>query len=138
MLTAFAMPREVEPGLMDMAGVNVSAVHRTILDEDGNKVGKKFLGSPNGLPLMFAPRTKTPSGLVVAEGVQDALSGLAASAGASASHMAKLGPMVPVWVETVIVKEDQNEAGRRATRLLAEALVKRDVEVIVVEGFDHG
>lgn len=139
-VTAFAIPDEPEPGVLSMDKVEVRAVHRIRLSPDGRtRTDKRFLGSPAGLPLMVAPWTETGRGLVIAEGIEDALSGheatgLAAWAGGSAAHMAKLAPLVPEHVESVWIMEDDNEAGRNATRTLAAELRGRNVEVIILGG----
>lgn len=142
-LTAFAVPNEPEPEAMDMDGVEVRGVHLIRLAPDATKTEKRMLGGVAGLPLAMAPWTETGRGLVIAEGPEDALSGheatgLAAWAGGSAGHMAKLAPMVPGWVESITIIEDSNDAGRTATRTLAEALGARGFEVIVMEGADRG
>ena len=135
-LTAFGTPLESEPGVLAVECMDVPAVHRIQLNAEGSKLGKAMLGSPAGLPLVVAPWTDS-HGLVIAEGVEDALSahqatGLAAWAGGSAPHMAKLAACVPAWTECVTIIEDDNDAGRKATRTLADALGLRGIEVIVV------
>ena len=139
LISAFATPRETEPGTMSMDGVEVRGVHLIRIAPDGAKLEKRMLGTTGGLPLAMVPWTETGRSLVLAEGPEDALSGheatrAAAWAGGSAAHMAKLAPMVPSWVETITIVEDDNDAGRKATRTLAKALTARGFEVIVTEG----
>lgn len=138
-VTAFAVPSEPEPETMSMDGIAVTAIHLTRLAPDGTKLEKRMLGSPAGLPLVVAPWTETGRGLVLAEGLEDALSGheatgLAAWAGGSAGHMQKLGPAVPSWCESVTILQHDDDAGRRATRSLAGELRQRGVEVLVMGG----
>ncbi|MEM0906183.1 MAG: toprim domain-containing protein [Pseudomonadota bacterium] len=138
LITAFAIPDEPQPGLMLVDNDAVRAVHLTSLTPHGQKTGKRFLGSPAGLPLAVSPWTDS-NALVVTEGIEDALSvheatGLAAWAAGSAAHMAKLADAIPAFVETVTIIEDGNEAGRRGTGALADALRARRIETIILGG----
>ncbi len=95
-----------------------------------------MLGPVSGQPIVLAP-PNDGLGLVITEGIEDALSlheatGLGAWAGGSAGHMSKLGQVVPGYIESVTLAEDANEAGRRACAGLAEDLFRRGIEVRIL------
>lgn len=144
-VSAYGIPTEPEPGALDVTGMAVRAVHITRLHSDGaSNVGKIMLASPAGLPIVVSPWTDS-LGLIVCEGVEDALSaheatGLPAWAAGSAGHMAKLAPVIPDWTNCVVIVEDGDNAGRRATRDLVAALASRNipVEIIRVEETVNG
>ncbi|MEM8551092.1 MAG: toprim domain-containing protein [Pseudomonadota bacterium] len=138
-VTAFAIPAEPEPSTISMAGVIVSAIHRTLLDPDGKKIDKKFLGSPAGLPLVLGPWTDS-LGLVIAEGIEDALSAhqamdIAAWAAGSATHLPKIADAVPRWCDSVAVLVDDDEAGRRGAGELVDRLRHRGISADLLGPF---
>ena len=95
-----------------------------------------MLGSVEGQPLVLAP-PNDGLGLVVTEGIEDALSvheatGLGAWAAGSAPHLAKLADVVPEYTECVTLMEDDDPAGARACDALARRLLQRGFEVRVV------
>lgn len=135
LIGAFGLVAEREPGVL-LCPKHVTAVHLTALSEDGRtRISKRMIGPVSGQPLVIAP----PSdglGLVIAEGIEDALSfhqatGLGAWAAGSAAHMGKLGNVVPDYVECVTLSEDDNAAGREACAKLGQALIARGFDVLV-------
>lgn len=136
MVSAFGLPIEREPGVLQLD--EVRAVHLTKLSADGNsKAGtdadKIAIGTPRGLPIAVAPITDG-LGLVIAEGIEDALSvseatGLGAWAAGSAPFLPYLADTVPEFVEVVTLVVDDDKAGRRKCDELAERLEARGIEV---------
>lgn len=132
-VTAFGLPSEPEPGTMDVSAMKMRAVHRTRLTPEGQKIGKAMLGSPAGLPLVLAPWTDS-LGLVIAEGIEDALTahqatGLAAWAAGSAPHLPKIAESVPSWTDCTTILVDSNDAGRVGSGALANLLTLRGIAV---------
>lgn len=113
------------------------AIHLTRLSPDGlSRLNKIMLGPVSGHPIVLAPMNDG-LGLVIAEGIEDALSlheatGLGAWAAGSATHMAKLADAVPGYVACVTLAQDDDEAGRTATNRLGAALIARGLEVRVL------
>lgn len=133
MIAACGLTGELAPGQLDAPFATV-AVHLTRLSVDGRtRTSKSMLGPVSGHPIVLAP-PNDGLGLVITEGIEDALSlhlatGLGAWAAGSAGHMAKLGGLVPDYIECITLAEDANEAGRRACAALAEQLTGRGIEV---------
>jgi hypothetical protein len=131
MIAAFGLCDEIAPGLLGPPEA-VTAIHLTELAIDGHaRTSKRMLGPVSGQPLVLAP-PNDGLGLVIAEGIEDALSlheatGLGAWAGGSAGHMAKLGLAVPDYIDCVSIAEDANAAGSHATRTLSDALKARGI-----------
>ena len=136
MIAAFGFAEEIEPGHLK-ASDSPTAVHLTRLAADGrSKIDKRMLGPVSGQPIVLAP-PNDGLGLVITEGIEDALSlheatGLGAWAGGSAGHMSKLGQVVPGYIECVTLAEDDNEAGRKACSRLANDLLSRGIEVRIL------
>lgn len=138
-ITAFGNADGTEPGDLSLQ-TDVSAVHRTILDEAGNKIDKRMLGPVSGKPLCLAP-VNDAGGLAITEGIEDALSihvatGLGAWAAGSAIHMGKLADAVHPSVEVVTVAVDADLAGRKGAKALMDGLQRRRIEVrsLVIDG----
>lgn len=144
MIAAFGLTGENEPGRLGKPD-HVCAVHLTLLSGNGlTSLGKRMVGLPSGVPIALAP-PNDGLGLVIAEGVEDALSlheatGLGAWAAGSAAHMGKLGDAVPDYIECVTLAEDDNKAGQKACHRLGQALLARGFEVrcLRLKGGDDG
>jgi putative DNA primase/helicase len=149
LIAAFGLAEEVEPGILREPS-HVGAVHLVLLKSDGSgkaytpedelqgKRNKLTVGSPSGLPIIVAPMTDM-MGLVIAEGIEDALSahsatGLGAWAAGSAPMMPALATAVPDLVECVTIYAHTDQSGRDGALGLAEALYRRSIEVRI-EGF---
>lgn len=140
MLIPFGLPREPEPGVLDISEDEVVAVQLLLLKSDGSgkadvDPNKITIASPAGMPMVLAPANDLLS-IVITEGVEDALSvhratGLGAWASGGWSAMPKLAATVPEYVEAVTVYADADEGGQRGARELAEALAGRGIEVFV-------
>ena len=95
---------------------------------------KLMLGSSAGLPIVLAP-PNDGLGLVIAEGIEDALSahqatGLGAWAAGSATRLPALADHVPEYIVCVTVLVDDDEAGRINAGELVERLAARGIETI--------
>jgi Toprim domain-containing protein len=139
MISAFGLPVEIEPGVVGVD--HVVAVHLTKLAANGlAKAGtdadKIVIGSPRGMPIAVAA-INDGLGLVIAEGIEDALSaaeatGLGGWAAGSAPFMPYLAETVPTYVESVSIIVDDDKAGRRKSTELAEPLEDRGFEVRLI------
>jgi hypothetical protein len=119
-------------------GKEIAGVHLTYLKADGSGkaavVAQKItLGQGStGHPIVIAPPT---TGLLIAEGIEDALSGyqatgLGAWAAGSAGRMPALADVVPNDVETVSILRHPDSAGIAGAAALTERLVGRGIEVL--------
>ena len=120
----------------------IAGVHLTFLQPDGSGKAKDakgrskiMIGRNHNFPIVLAPVNDT-GGLVVAEGIEDALTvhqltGLGAWAAGAASMLPRIARHVPRYVECVTIIEDDNEAGRSGCRELAKALHERGFEVLI-------
>ncbi len=143
MIASFGLCDEPEPGVL-AAPRDVTAVHLTLLKPDGSgkvevKPDKIIVGSPGNLPIVLAPPNDL-LGLVIAEGIEDALTaheatGLGAWAAGSAGRMAALADVIPGYIEalTIYAHDDDGKAGQRGAHALAAALRSRNIE-ITMEG----
>ena len=143
MIAAFGLVDEPEPGIIGEAR-KVTSVHLTLLKPDGSgkadvEKPKLVVGPPGVLPIVLAPVNDLLA-LAVTEGIEDALTvyaatGLGAWVAGSAGRMLKLANVIPSHVEcvTIYAHTDDNEqqAGQRGARELAEALHRRGIEVII-------
>ncbi|RVC74899.1 hypothetical protein EN745_28955 [Mesorhizobium sp. M4A.F.Ca.ET.022.05.2.1] len=136
LIAAFAVAAEP-----DIAASAILGVHLTRLRPDGSdKAGepaKIMIGRSKGAPIVVAPPNDL-LGLVVAEGIEDALSahqatGLGAWAAGSASRLKALGRTVPDWMDCVSVLVDNDEAGNKGATGLASALHRRGIHAELVE-----
>lgn len=142
MIALCGLASESTPGILQ-APTRVEAVHRTFLSPDGSGkhvFQKRMLGPVSGKPIVLAP-PNDGLGLVITEGIEDALSvhaatGLGAWAAGSASHLPRLAPLVPDYIDHVLVIADADEAGQKYAFALAETLLtlKFDVTVKTLDG----
>ncbi|MDA9400780.1 hypothetical protein XH79_18800 [Bradyrhizobium sp. CCBAU 45389] len=144
MIAAFALPEEMEPGILRNPR-DVEAVHLTLLRPDGtgkakmmpeNKSTKIIVGRSN-LPIVIGSANDL-LGLAITEGIEDALTayqttGLGSWAAGSAARLPGLAAAVPNFVETLTIFVDPDKAGRDNAQALAAALRGRRIE-IVMEG----
>jgi Toprim domain len=138
MIAAFAIPDEPEPGILGQPR-DVDAVHLTLLRPDGSgkadaNPNKLFVGSPRGRPIVLAPANDL-LGLAIAEGIEDALSihqatGLGAWAAGSAGAMPALADRMPAYIEAVTIYA-HDDGGKPQALKLADALIKRGIEVLI-------
>src|SRR5580698_3715121 len=135
MIAAFGRASEPEPSIVHISNDAVMGVHLTRLSPDGcQKAGtetdKLMIGTPLGSPLVLAASSDL-AGLVIAEGIEDALSvheatGLGAWAAGAASFMPALADAVPSWIECVTILVDDDTAGRSNAYALADRLERRE------------
>jgi hypothetical protein len=120
MIAAFALPREIEPGVL-AAPDKVDAVHLTLLRPDGTgkaevEHAKRFVGSPKNLPIVIAPPNDCLA-LAITEGIEDALTahqatGFGAWAAGAGGRMAQLAETLPRYIETVIIFAHSDKTGQ--------------------------
>jgi CHC2 zinc finger/Toprim domain len=139
LIAAYGTAPEREPGVIGIADNMVLGVHLIKLKSDGSDrlrddpkckitIGQGFVA-----PIVLAPANDL-LGLVIAEGIEDALnaheaSGLGAWAAGGATRMPALANLVPSYVECVTILVDDNEAGRLNSHKLAGRLRDRHIEV---------
>jgi hypothetical protein len=139
MIAPFGLASEEEPGILDISSFDVYGIHLTFLTDDGkparNAKGlrKITMGVGQNFPIMLAP-PNDGLGLVIAEGIEDALSAheatnLGAWAAGTANRLPGLAQHVPDWIECCTVLVDNDEAGRRESAKLIAALEARGMEV---------
>ena len=136
LITAFALPHELEPGMLTPPQ-HVDAVHLVKLMGDGSDrlrgpKAKISIGAVNGRPIAVAP-VNDLGGLAITEGIEDGLTahcatGLGAWASASAPHMPALAASVPAYVEAVTIFA-HNDGGLPHAKQLADRLRVKGVEV---------
>ena len=142
MIAAFGLPAEPQPGMLAIADDAIRGVHITRLAPDGlGKAGtepdKLMIGLSHGSPIVLGPPNDL-LGLLIAEGIEDALSGheatgLGAWAAGSASHLPALAASVPNWIEAVTILAHNDYDGLRHARTLATNLRRHnDTEVSVI------
>jgi hypothetical protein len=140
MIAAFGITSEPEPGVIAIAGHEVSAVHLTKLAVDGcqkssAQPNKIMLGRPKGSPIVLAPPNDL-LGMCITEGIEDALSmhevtGLGAWAAGSASLMPALADAVPDYIDCVSILAHPDPAGIKGANELATRLRIRGTECVV-------
>jgi hypothetical protein len=137
MICPYGLPSEPEPGILEIIEPAIFAVHLTFLRPDGSAKAdvaddesqKITVGSPCGRPSVLAPMNDL-LGLVIAEGIEDALSvhaatGVGAWAAGSWSFMPSLAETVPDYSDVVTICVDDDEDGRRGAYELAVRLRRR-------------
>jgi len=131
MISAFALPNEIEPGELGMP-LSVRAVHLTKLNPDGSDrirtEGKKIVGSPSGLPLAVSCIGDGLS-LAITEGIEDAIAyadiGIGAWAAGSAACIPALAEHIPSYITTVIIEQHPDASAQHAVTQLKALLEQR-------------
>jgi len=142
MIAAFALPHEVEPGLLGEPHGD-EAVHLTLLKPDGTGKAdldrpKIVVGSPGSLPIVLAPPNDL-LGLAITEGIEDGLSvfeatGCGVWVAGCANRMPRLAAAIPRWIECITICADDDEPGRKNAYALAALLDQAGDVEIKVEG----
>jgi len=137
MIVPFAMPEEPEPGRLVVRPATLTAVHLTLLRADGSgkalcQPNKKRIGRGTWTPMVVAP-PNDGLGLVITEGVEDALSlhqatGLGAWAAGGVTFMPALADAVPAYIEVVTIASHPELEARRRAEELAVRLVRRGID----------
>ena len=141
MIAAFGTAIETEPGVLVIPAGNISGVHLTKLmpnglDKAGTDSDKLTIGMDNRAPIWLAA-INDGLGLVIAEGIEDALSahqatGTGTWAAGTAGRLPGMAEWVPPYVETVTILVDADDSGKKGSTELAEALLARGFEVLIV------
>jgi hypothetical protein len=143
MIAAFGLCTEPEPGLI-VPPPNVVAVHLTLLKANGSgkaeiEKPKIVIGSPGARPIVIAPPNDL-LGLAMTEGIEDGLSvyqatGVGVWVARAAGSMPALADVMPPYIRCVTIyahNDDNNQrAGQRKARELADALVRKRVDVFM-------
>jgi hypothetical protein len=140
LIAAVGIPREIEPGVIEIDGAAVCGVHLIRLLPDGadrerHREAKKTVGHCIGWPIVLAPPNDL-LGLAIAEGIENALvaheaTGLGAWAAGGASRLPALADRLPDWIECVSVIADDDPDGRRQADVLVKRIETRGIEAIV-------
>jgi hypothetical protein len=143
MIAAFGIAYEPEPGLLEIADIQVRGVHLTRLSPDGSgKAGtdadKITMATSIGYPIILAPPNDV-LGLAITEGIENALSvhdatGLGVWAAGCASRLPALANAVPNYIEAITIYSDADTAGQAGAVALAEALIARGFADVRIEG----
>jgi len=147
LVAAFGVPSEPEPGMLHIEERNVVGIQLTYIRRDGSgkapvQPNKRTIGSGHHMPIVIAPPNDN-LGLVVAEGIEDALSahaatGLGAWAAAGARRMPGLAEMVPAYMDQVTIIADDNEVGRQGAKGLFVGLrargISAEIKLLKCEG----
>jgi hypothetical protein len=133
LILPFGVAAEIEPGRLAIADNAVRGVHVTFLTPNGTAKAemhgsaKRMGGVCKGSPLcLFAPGDGLS--LIIGEGVENTLAIAAAYPGVGAwaagckDFMAALAPLVPSYLDTVMVAPDPKPEEQAAGRVLAEEL----------------
>jgi hypothetical protein len=141
LIAAYGVAEEPEPGLLAEPR-HVEAVHLTLLQPDGSakanvETPKISIGSHAGLPIVLAPPNDL-FGLVITEGIEDALSvhaatGLGAWAAGGAIFMPKLAAAVPDYIDWFGIMADDDEAGHTNSRELCRLLIERGLRGRIID-----
>jgi hypothetical protein len=142
LIAAFALPDEVEPGVVAPPR-SVTAIHLTLLKPDGSGKAdtdrpKLFVGSPRNLPIVLAPPNELLA-LAITEGIEDGLTayqatGLGTWAAGSAGRMPALAETLPGCIECVTICAHADRVGQDGALALSEALDRRGIEVFIEGG----
>jgi hypothetical protein len=143
MMTAFGIPNEPEPGRLLLPPLKLAGLHLTLLRPDGRgkadvENAKLTIGPGHSMPIVVAPPNDL-GGLIIAEGIEDALSahqetGLGAWAAGTANRLPGLAQHLPPHIECVTILQDDDDAGRRFSEQLAEAVCARGIQVLIETG----
>jgi hypothetical protein len=144
LIAAYGIATEPDPGVIAIAENAVLGVHLIKLKPGGSDrlrndpkckftIGKGFIA-----PIMLAPPNDL-SGMVIAEGIEDALnaheaSGLGAWAAGTATRLPTLADLIPSYIECVTILVDDDDAGRTNSHKLMARLRDRKIEVRLTSG----
>jgi hypothetical protein len=139
LIAVFGLPDEPEPGVLAIRDDAVSGIQLTRLLQDGQKApgdAKITIGRCLGSPIVVAPMNDL-LGLVIAEGVEDALSlaestGCGAWAAGGAYRLPALADAVPDFTDFITIACDDDLAGRKGTEALLERLRLRGLRAAAV------
>jgi hypothetical protein len=138
-MVPFGIPREPEPGVLEIEEHRIAAIQLTKLVPDGSDrirdaKGKITVGrGSSGFPIVVAPLNDL-LGLALVEGIEDGLSvyeatGLGVWASGGSGRMRALADAVPSYVECVTIFQHPDAADDVSK--LATALQALGIEVLV-------
>ncbi len=136
MIVPVGFADEPEPGRLVVPPAAIAGVQLTLLRSDGAgkaecQPNKKRVGRGRGVPIVIAA-PNDGLGLVIAEGVEDALSfhvalGLGAWAAGGATFLPALADAVPDYIDIVTVASHPEPDARRRAEQLAGRLMRRGI-----------
>jgi Toprim domain len=148
LIAPFGLAKEHESGTLSIDSAAIHGIHLTLLKPDGSgkaetEDGKSkiMIGKSLGTPIVLAP-CNDGLGLLVAEGIETALSGhqatgVGAWAAGGAGRLPALADIIPSHIETVIIAAEDDSAGQRGASNLADRLIARGLDVLMPEAA-HG
>jgi hypothetical protein len=148
MIAAFGIPSEPEPGRLVVNTDAIAGVHLTKLKSEGSgkadvKPDKIMIGPSMGQPIVLRPANDL-GGLLIAEGIENALachaSGLGLWAAGSASRLPAIADAIPDYVEavTIVADTDDSGAGVKFSKQLGQLLLRRNIDVLIEMGASRG
>lgn len=142
MISAFGIPGETADGELFLTPTRLHGVHLTLLKGDGSGKAqvdypKLTIGLDHGMPIALAPQGDAGP-LIIAEGIEDALTahqltGACAWAAGTANRLPGLAKHIAGHVETATILVDSDDAGRRYSRRLEEAIQTRGIAARRIE-----
>jgi hypothetical protein len=109
----------------------------------GTDRDKIMLGPSSGWPIVLRP-VNDLGGLLIAEGIENALScdasGLGLWAAGAASRLPAIADKVPAYVEavTIVADTDDSGVGVKFSKQLGQLLLKRGLDVLLEMGAGNG
>lgn len=113
-------------------------IHRTFLDKEGRKVGRKMLGRAGGAAIKLVENAEATVGLAAGEGLETTLSGRLAGftpawALGSADAIRAFPVLAGIESLTLFCETDANGANERAVKVCAERWLRAGREVFAVK-----
>jgi putative DNA primase/helicase len=144
---ASAFGDEVHPCLIglyrDIITNDPRAIHRTALDENAQKIGRKALGSVRGAVIKLTPDVDVSYGLTIGEGLETTLAAMQlgfkpAWAVGDANGIAGFPVLAGIDALTIAVDHDASGTGQRAADVCEARWLAAGREVIRVMGSAKG
>lgn len=112
-------------------------IHRTFLDKDGRKVGRKMLGRAHAATIKLDDDTNVHHGLTIGEGIETCLAGRIAGfrptwALGSAGAIGRFPVLAGIDCLTILGETDDDGANARAMKACARCWIAAGREVLAV------
>jgi hypothetical protein len=123
--------------LCDIRTDEPRAIHRTALTPAGHKIGRMMLGPKSGAAIKLCPDAAVATGLVIAEGIETALSGIQlgwrpAWSVVDAVGIAKFPVLPGIEALIILVDNDESGTGQRSAMECSDRWTKAKREVLRV------
>ena len=124
--------------LRDVLTDEPCGVHRTFLDDDGRKLGRKMLGRAKQAAVKLDPNDSVTFGLVIGEGIETCLTARLAGLRpvwclGSAGGIEYLPVLAGIEAVTILAENDANGANKRAVDVCAKRWRDAGRGVFIVE-----